>query len=166
VSVEAREVMAVWNKPQPMKDFYGATLGYFESINRNTGEMAIIEAIVDFTHRRFVFIPYRGDEAQKMKKAIDKAITPPDVGSCAILWTWAKGKQMSRRNLLYHVTQLPNYGLFLSICELWQLCLQYGETYKDRAVPKLPKHWKSRLKFLEEECKLLNRQGGLVCISS
>lgn len=154
MSIYASEVMATWNKPKTIKNFHGATLGYFAFVNKSEDKTAILEAIVDFTHRRFCFFPYEGSEAQIMKEAIDKTITAPNTGSFSILWTWAKDKQLSRKHLLYDTTEQPNYVICCILTQLWQLCQQYKEIYKDEKFPKLPTDWHSRLKLMEGNCKI------------
>jgi len=150
----------IWNNPQPIKNFYGITLGYFEHKNIHTNEMLILEAIVDLTHRRFIFTPYIGNGAHVMKTQIDQALTAPSASSFAILWTWVKHNQWFRKNLLYNMPPFPkgipfgNNTLSFYVSELWQLCLQYNEIYKDKPFPQLPNQLKSKIKWLEKECKL------------
>ena len=155
MTAETTNIFAAWNKPLPASKFYGATLGYFEHRNVNTDEMLIIEAIIDVTHGRFVFIPYRNKEAQSIKYIIDQAQTTPD--SCNIVWIRRNGEQSHRINALYNITNdmthLPNIRLVAIISDLWELCQQYNNIYKDKHFPKLPKDWKLRLKLLEEWCK-------------
>lgn len=147
------EVMALWNTPQPLKDFFGVILGYFESHNIKTNELAILTAMIDCTHKRFVFFLHTNDKAKEEKNKFDKVFQQAKtINQHPIIWCWVK-KKLLRRIDLYYDLRLNNL-LCQDIDNLWALCNEWSQTYKEKSFPKqLPHNWHTKLDRLERQCK-------------